>query len=108
VNATETAPERSKVEPPEVAHYRRQIDDIDAELVRLVSERAMLSLRRNQAKQRVGMQVFQPGREQRIFDRVVELNAGPLGEVELAEVFRVVVKRCRNLGWEFQRRRKTD
>ena len=43
--------------------FCREIDDIDAQLVRLLNARAACALAVGQEKKKAGMEVYQPGRE---------------------------------------------
>jgi chorismate mutase/prephenate dehydratase len=58
--------------------WRTRIDDIDRQLLRLLSQRAELSLEIGRAKRESGEPVLVPEREQEILDELARLNPGPL------------------------------
>ena len=59
--------------------WRTRIDEIDRQLLRLLSQRAELSLEIGRAKRQAGEPVLVPEREQEILDELTRLNSGPLG-----------------------------
>ena len=58
--------------------WRSRIDEIDRQLLRLLSQRAELSLEIGRAKRQSGEPVLVPEREQEILDELTRLNSGPL------------------------------
>ena len=58
--------------------WRARIDEIDRQLLRLLSQRAELSLEIGRAKRESGEPVLVPEREQEILDELARLNPGPL------------------------------
>jgi chorismate mutase / prephenate dehydratase len=74
---------------------RQKIDNVDARLVKLVSERARLVRQVGDVK--AGATVYRPEREAQILRRVAELNPGPLPDRALQRVYTEVVSACRSL-----------
>lgn len=74
---------------------RRQIDALDARLVKLLSARAKLAQRVGRVKQ--GVAIYRPEREAQILRRVAQLNQGPLAARALQRVFIEVMSACRAL-----------
>ena len=58
--------------------WRARIDEIDRQLLRLLNQRAELSLEIGRAKRQASEPVLVPEREQEILDELTRLNAGPL------------------------------
>ena len=83
--------------------YRRKIDAIDRELVRLLNQRAQLNLEIGKIKKKVNQDVFAPGREQQIFENLSRLNAGPLSNEGLHRVFREILQEMRKVQQEMRR-----
>jgi chorismate mutase/prephenate dehydratase len=74
---------------------RQKIDDVDARLVKLISERARLVSQVGHVK--AGATVYRPEREAQILRRIAELNPGPLPDRALQRVYTEVVSACRSL-----------
>ncbi|MFA6448456.1 MAG: prephenate dehydratase [bacterium] len=72
---------------------RRRIDEIDAETLKLLSERAGLAKEIAQFKKAF----YDPARERAIFERLFKLNGGPLKEEHVASIFREILSVCRSL-----------
>ncbi|MCH8966245.1 MAG: chorismate mutase, partial [Planctomycetes bacterium] len=67
---------------------RVDLDQIDDQLVRLISERARLAQRIGEVKAAAGMRVYVPDRERKVLDRVCALNEGPLDDRALRSIYR--------------------
>jgi chorismate mutase/prephenate dehydratase len=59
---------------------RKQIDGLDAELMKLLNERIEVALKIGKTKKEQGGEIYVPSREKAVFDRISALNAGPLPE----------------------------
>ncbi len=66
---------------------RREIDELDAQLLELLNRRAESVLEIGQLKEQNGAVVFDPARERQIFDRLSALNGGPLSDEAIADIF---------------------
>lgn len=75
---------------------REQIDQVDSNLVEMISRRASLAAEVAEVKQAQGEDVlfYRPEREAQVLRRVMELNQGPLSNEELARLFREVMSAC--------------
>jgi chorismate mutase/prephenate dehydratase len=71
-----------------LAALRRRIDALDAELVRLISERGEVAREIGALKAGSGAQVYAPDREKQVYARLSELNAGPFPDSVLQAVYR--------------------
>ena len=81
----------------DIAGWRKQIDEIDAQIVRLLNERAQCALEIGRIKAQHGMKIFSPVREQEIFTNIFQKNRGPLPDDALLRLFKRIVEECRNL-----------
>jgi chorismate mutase / prephenate dehydratase len=77
--------------------YRRRIDALDAEIVRLINERAECARRIGEAKQESERPAYAPERERRVLETVASLNEGPLTDAALHAIYREVISACRAL-----------
>ena len=77
---------------------RERIDSIDEELLRLVDERAQMSLAISEAKGTNGNGVgHDPRREQALLDRARSMEASTLDGEELEQVMSAVLKASRQM-----------
>lgn len=80
-----------------IERARENIDRIDGDLVRLLNERAEQVRIIGIAKHRLGEPIYQPQREERIFERVIAANAGPLNDGAMRRLFERIVDEARRL-----------
>lgn len=75
---------------------RKRIDTLDAELQRLISERAQIAQEVAQVKLEQGEEVafYRPEREAQVLRKVLERNEGPLAGEEMARLFREIMSAC--------------
>ncbi len=79
----------------DLAGIRRRIDGIDAEIQRLIEERARLA-RDVGASKHAGAAVdfYRPEREAEVLRNVVARNRGPLKDEEMLRLFREIMSAC--------------
>jgi chorismate mutase/prephenate dehydratase len=82
---------------PNLQQLRGQIDKIDAQLIELFNTRARVAQEIGRHKADAGDDVFAPGRESEVLDRIVALNKGPLDERAIRAIFREVMSGSRAL-----------
>ena len=84
-----------------LARIRERIDRVDAELHKLLNERAGLALEVGKVKQaEQGGEApvyYRPEREAQILARLKERNQGPLSDGDIARLFREVISCCLSL-----------
>ena len=80
---------------PVARELRAEIAAADRALVELVNRRVTLVQRMRERKEEVGAGFVDPGREQRMLDFVAGVNAGPVSQEGLAELYRRVVVLCK-------------
>jgi len=76
---------------------RREIDAIDEQLVRLLSERAECALQIGHEKKLAGMEVYQPARETEVLNHVQRINMGPLDDAAMKRLFERIIDEARRL-----------
>jgi chorismate mutase/prephenate dehydratase len=74
-----------------LSRLREQIDALDAEILRLLNERATLA--RQVGSLKVG-QAYRPEREAQVLRRLMELNKGPLPGEVVARLYREIMSAC--------------
>jgi len=80
-----------------VDEYRRRIDQIDEQLMKLLNARSACAVEIGRIKRRLGLPVYQPDREKWILDRVARNNPGPLDKGAVRRVFERVIDESRRL-----------
>ena len=74
---------------------RRRIDEIDARIQALISERAAVARQVGTAKGFThSSDFYRPEREAHVLRKVVRRNEGPLGDGEMVRVFREIMSAC--------------
>jgi chorismate mutase/prephenate dehydratase len=76
---------------------RTKIDRIDAEIVRLLNERAGVAREIGDIKRQSQQGVFAPNREERLLDRLVQVNGDVLPKEALIAIYREIISACRSL-----------
>ena len=76
---------------------RKQIDQLDTELLRLLNQRATLACELASIKKSSGLAVYDGPREQQILDRICGQNSGPLDSEGLISIFRCIIRESRKL-----------
>ena len=75
----------------EIAAHRMRIDEIDCRVVRLLNERATHSLAIRGLKPKMSWGLYDPKREEEIFDNLARCNEGPLYADNLREVYEAIL-----------------
>ncbi|MDP8946777.1 MAG: chorismate mutase [Actinomycetota bacterium] len=84
-----------------VRELRERVDEVDKELVRALNERASIVQELMAIKSEAGAPLYDPRREEEILRRVVEMNAGPIYDSSMRDIFELILHRIRDL--EIQR-----
>jgi chorismate mutase/prephenate dehydratase len=82
---------------PTLASLRADIDRLDKELVALLNRRAEIALQVGQLKQKQGIEVWSPAREDEVIARALETSKGPLPPDTLRIIFRELMSGSRSL-----------
>ncbi len=78
--------------------WRRQIDALDAELLRLLNQRAAIACEIASIKVASGLPAYDGNRERQVLARVLEKNTGPLDEQSVTDIFSGIIRETRRLG----------
>ncbi len=88
----------SGVDPDQALEsFRREIDEVDRELVVLLNRRAAISQQVGHVKERLGLEIWSPAREEAVLDAVAALNDGPMPQHSLRLIFRELFSTSRAL-----------
>ena len=81
----------------EIADWRKKIDELDEQIVALISRRAEAAKAIGEIKQRASMPVYEPGREREVFEHIRAVNPGPLPDAEIIHVYERIIDVMRTL-----------
>jgi chorismate mutase len=80
-----------------IEELRKKIDILDEKLVELLNQRANCAREIGKLKRGQDLPIYEPRREQVIFENVRRLNRGPLPEGELIQIFERVIDVMRKI-----------
>ena len=80
----------------EIGDWRTRIDALDLQIVELLNQRAEAARAIGTLKEATELPIYEPNREQVIFENVRSHNRGPLPDSELVFIYQrvVAVMRC--------------
>ena len=87
----------NEASPMDITEWRKQIDDLDEQIVHLISQRAAAAKQIGSLKRETSIPVYEPQREQAVFDHVKRVNPGPLAEAEMLHVYERIMDVMRTL-----------
>ena len=71
----------------DISDWRKKIDELDARLVELISQRAAAAHEIGKLKRVAAMPIYEPDRERAVFDHVRKINPGPLPDHDLLNIY---------------------
>ena len=81
----------------DISDWRNKIDELDRQLVGLLSQRAQAAQEIGKLKLTAGIPVYEPDRERKVFDNVMGANPGPLSGRDLQRIFERIVDVMRGI-----------
>ena len=76
---------------------RENMKEKDREIIRLLNERAQISVQIGKVKGEGGIEVYDPAQEARVHGYLQELNSGPLQQTAVKAIFREIISASRSL-----------
>ena len=80
----------------DIADWRSRIDDLDEQLVGLLNQRAAAAVEIGRIKREHTAPIYEPRREQQVYEHVRSINKGPLTTAEVQDIFERVMDVMRN------------
>ncbi|MBK34215.1 MAG: chorismate mutase [Gemmatimonadetes bacterium] len=80
--------------------WRKKIDEINGQLLELLSERARCALEVGKIKRANGQPIYVPERETAVLRQLESLNEGPLSNEAVQRIFRQIIDEARRLEQE--------
>ena len=71
----------------DIPDWRNKIDQLDEQIVRLLSERAAAAVAIGALKRQSNAPIYEPHREQAVFEHVRKVNPGPLTGAQIQHVY---------------------
>jgi chorismate mutase len=81
----------------DIADWRRKIDELDRQLVALLSDRARAAVEIGRLKRDTNLPIYEPDRERIVFENVKKMNRGPLPGREMVRIFERIMDVMRNI-----------
>ena len=85
---------------------RMQIDALDVRLLELLNERTGIVLEIGRVKQELAAPIYEPKREEQVFQNVTSHNRGPLSDEAVKRVFERIIDEMRTV--QQQRMKKKE
>jgi len=89
--------EERDVSPARIEEWRRRIDAIDDQLVRLLNSRSACVVEIGRIKRALGLPLYSPEREGALLARVIRENTGPLDRAAVQRLFERIIDESRRL-----------
>src|ERR1700723_320669 len=77
--------------------WRKKIDELDLQIVKLISARAPAAQEIGKLKRSTSLPVYEPNRERVILEKVRAANHGPLPDIELTHIYERIIDVMRSL-----------
>lgn len=81
----------------DIYDWRKKIDEMDEQIVRIISQRAEAAKAIGALKRETLAPVYEPDREQAVFNHVRAANQGPLSDGEMQHVYERIIDVMRTL-----------
>jgi chorismate mutase len=81
----------------DIEHWRREIDEVDVALLRLLNVRARLVLKVGALKRAAALPIVDLDRERVVLERLQELNNGPLDGRAVDKLFRRIIRESKRI-----------
>jgi chorismate mutase len=87
----------SQFQTDDLARCRERIDEIDAHLVSLLNERTTIVEEIGRIKQHLSLAIYEPKREEQVFDNITRHNRGPLPIEAIKRIFERIIDEMRTV-----------
>ena len=81
----------------DISDWRNKIDELDEQIVELLSRRAAAAVEIGLLKAKGSAPIYEPQREQAVFEHVRRINPGPLSGAQLQDVYERLMDVMRSL-----------
>ncbi len=81
----------------DISDWRNKIDELDEQIVQLLSQRAAAAVEIGLLKAKSSAPIYEPQREQAVFEHVQKINPGPLSGAQVQDVYERLMDVMRTL-----------
>jgi chorismate mutase len=81
----------------DLVRCREEIDKLDLALLRILNQRTTIVERIGRIKQELRLAIYEPKREDQVFDNVVGHNRGPLSHAAVKRIFERIIDEMRTV-----------
>jgi len=78
-----------------LSDWRRRIDEIDLQLVKLLNERSHCAIEVGKLKEKASVPLYQPDREKEVLQNAENANTGPLSDAAIRRLFERIIDEAR-------------
>ncbi len=79
----------------DIAKWRKKIDELDLELVKLLNQRSQCAIEIGKLKHTLNLEIYDPRREEEVIGRVWKEANGPLSKEAVKRLFERVIDESR-------------
>ena len=81
----------------DLSDWRDRIDEADRKILELLNERARCVLALVPLKKKAGIPIYEPRREEQVFENIARLNGGPLPPDAVRRIFERIIDEMRSI-----------
>ena len=81
----------------DIAEWRKQIDELDRQIVELLNRRARAAHEIGKLKRDTDVPIYEPEREKIVLEHVRGQNPGPLSELDIVQIYERIMDIMRNI-----------
>jgi chorismate mutase len=71
----------------DISDWRKKLDGLDEQIVQLLNQRAAAAVEIGKLKAKNSAPIYEPQREQTVFEHVRKVNPGPLSGAQVQDVY---------------------
>ena len=82
---------------PTLEDYRKKIDEVNGELLKLLNQRATYVLEIGKIKKQSNQEIYVPDRERQVLESLYQQNTGPLSKDRIKSIFQEIMRVMREM-----------
>ncbi|MGH9342092.1 MAG: chorismate mutase [Acidobacteriota bacterium] len=85
-----------------IDHWRQKIDQLDLKLLKLLNERSKCAIEIGKIKNELGIEIYDPNREEQVIHNVQTAGSGPLSKDAIRRLFERIIDESRRAEREYR------
>ncbi|HEV2575977.1 MAG TPA: chorismate mutase [Acidobacteriaceae bacterium] len=81
----------------DIADWRKKIDELDEQIVKLLNERAACAIAIGEIKRKDGAAIYEPQRERQVIEHARNASPGPLAPEQVQDIYERIMDIMRSL-----------